>query len=76
MLGDSGLSGQSSSGQQVILVSHHSQPDSRAPDNGFSVSALISSALEGRRLLLTVGSLCVCVSRSPRTALREGRRTS
>ncbi|CAG12844.1 unnamed protein product, partial [Tetraodon nigroviridis] len=38
MLGDSALSGQTSSGQQVILVSHHSQSDSRAPDNGFGVS--------------------------------------
>lgn len=46
MLADSGLSGQTSSGQQVILVSHHSHSAARAPDNGYNVSAFSSSVWE------------------------------
>uniref|UniRef100_A0A668AVE7 Zinc finger protein 236 n=1 Tax=Myripristis murdjan TaxID=586833 RepID=A0A668AVE7_9TELE len=39
VLNDPGLAGQpSSSGQQVILVSHHSQGNSRAADNGYTVN--------------------------------------
>uniref|UniRef100_A0A671WLP4 Zinc finger protein 236 n=1 Tax=Sparus aurata TaxID=8175 RepID=A0A671WLP4_SPAAU len=39
VLNDSGLSGQSgSSGQQVILVSHHSQSTNGTSDNGYNVS--------------------------------------
>lgn len=60
MLGDSGLSGQTSSGQQVILVSHHSQSDSRAPDNAFSVSGFVSFALEGRRMVRSNCGISVC----------------
>lgn len=60
MLGDSGLSGQTSSGQQVILVSHHSQSDTRAPDNGFSVSVSVSSAWVGRRALRSDCGIFVC----------------
>ncbi|XP_011603674.2 zinc finger protein 236 [Takifugu rubripes] len=38
LLTDSGLSGQTSSGQQVILVSHHSQSTTRASDNGYNIA--------------------------------------
>ena len=42
VLNDSGLSGQSgSSGQQVILVSHHSQSTNGASDNGYNVSVFV-----------------------------------
>lgn len=73
MLGDSGLSGQTSSGQQVILVSHHSQSDTRAPDNGFGVSVFISSAVEGRWMVCSNCGIFVCASRSLTMAIREGR---
>lgn len=42
VLNDSTLSGQpASSGQQVILVSHHSQSSNGASDNGYNVSAYV-----------------------------------
>uniref|UniRef100_A0A3Q3VYE9 C2H2-type domain-containing protein n=1 Tax=Mola mola TaxID=94237 RepID=A0A3Q3VYE9_MOLML len=42
VLNDSGLSGQpTSSGQQVILVSHHSQSTNGASDNGYNVSVFV-----------------------------------
>lgn len=61
MLGDSALSGQTSSGQQVILVSHHSQSDSRAPDNGFGVSVCPSHLhWERRRRVRSNCGIFVC----------------
>uniref|UniRef100_A0A665T090 C2H2-type domain-containing protein n=1 Tax=Echeneis naucrates TaxID=173247 RepID=A0A665T090_ECHNA len=47
VLSESGLPGQSaSSGQQVILVSHHSQSANGASDNGYNVSVLAAKDTE------------------------------